>query len=122
MLHNPTDYPNPFKFDPDRFTGPKPCPDPTAVAFGFGKRICPGRQLAISCISLAVAAILGNFEIKKAKDDDDDDGDDDESNDGWKGVEPKTHETAYALVRTPLPFSCCFIPRSQGNKKNNING
>jgi hypothetical protein len=38
MLHDPTRYHDPFKFDPARFLGKNPEPDPTDVCFGFGRR------------------------------------------------------------------------------------
>ncbi|KAK0446297.1 cytochrome P450 [Armillaria borealis] len=48
ILHDEKDYPNPLVFDPERFMsaeGKEPQPEPIA-AFGFGRRICPGRYLA----------------------------------------------------------------------------
>ena len=38
------------------------------AAFGFGRRICPGRYLAYESIWTAVACILAVFDISKAKD------------------------------------------------------
>ncbi|KAL0953639.1 hypothetical protein HGRIS_004844 [Hohenbuehelia grisea] len=45
MLNNPDTYPEPRKFDPERFIATethKPAPDPTDSCFGFGRRRCPG--------------------------------------------------------------------------------
>ena len=42
MLHNETDYPDAFRFKPERFlrTGDSPAAkDPAEVAFGFGRRL-----------------------------------------------------------------------------------
>lgn len=43
MLHNPQDYPNPDEFKPERFLGEDglfnpEVPDPSLLAFGFGRR------------------------------------------------------------------------------------
>jgi len=38
MLHDPKVYPEPSKFDPERFLGPQPQQDPLDVCFGFGRR------------------------------------------------------------------------------------
>jgi hypothetical protein len=45
MLHDETDYPEPFSFKPERFLkngklNPE-VKDPATAAFGFGRRICP---------------------------------------------------------------------------------
>jgi Cytochrome P450 len=34
-------------------------------AFGFGKRICPGRHLADATIFIVIASVLSVFDIKK---------------------------------------------------------
>jgi cytochrome P450 len=38
MLHDPRVYPDPTRFNPGRFMGNKPQPDPFDVCFGFGRR------------------------------------------------------------------------------------
>jgi cytochrome P450 len=39
MLHDEDVYPDPHAFNPDRFLGPNPQPDPTDHgAFGYGRR------------------------------------------------------------------------------------
>jgi cytochrome P450 len=39
MLHDEDVYPDPHTFNPDRFLGPNPQPDPTDYgAFGYGRR------------------------------------------------------------------------------------
>jgi len=41
FLHDPEVYTDPFTFNPDRFLGPNPPPDPTDVGvFGYGRRVC----------------------------------------------------------------------------------
>jgi cytochrome P450 len=38
ITHDEKVYPRPFDFNPDRFMGPKPNPDPDVV-FGFGRSV-----------------------------------------------------------------------------------
>ena len=84
LLNDSQVYPNPFTFDPTRYLGPNPQPDPREIAFGFGRRcvtfvgsmhtlilinvcrICPGRVLADEMVFLSCAQSLAVFEITKA--------------------------------------------------------
>ena len=72
MLHNPVDYPDSETFKPDRFLRDgvlnPDVPSPMNVAFGFGRRICPGRYMARDAVWIAIASILATFEIRKALD------------------------------------------------------
>ena len=38
MSHDPQVYPDPSKFNPERFLGPQPQKDPRDISFGFGRR------------------------------------------------------------------------------------
>lgn len=38
------------------------------VAFGFGRRICPGRWLAYDLLWLTMASVIAVFDVEKAKD------------------------------------------------------
>ncbi|KAJ8126114.1 hypothetical protein O1611_g7525 [Lasiodiplodia mahajangana] len=63
FTHDPDVYPDPMKFDPTRYLGPNPQPDPSDFVFGYGRRICPGRYLAITSVWLTVARSLAVFKI-----------------------------------------------------------
>ncbi|KAI0365462.1 cytochrome P450 [Pilatotrama ljubarskyi] len=67
MLHDEAVYANPDDFDPDRYapTSEKPGgePDPAQIAFGFGRRVCPGRFFAEASLFLTVASLLHVFTI-----------------------------------------------------------
>ncbi|KAH9055190.1 cytochrome P450 [Lactarius vividus] len=68
IFHNPTTYPEPSKFKPERFLDPAaraPLPDAT---FGFGRRICPGRFLALDTMWIIMANMLAAFEFLPATD------------------------------------------------------
>ena len=69
ILHDPTVFPEPDSFKPERFINPDGSlrDDPVVSAiFGFGKRICPGRHLAEAMMFIVVASFLSVFDIKKA--------------------------------------------------------
>ncbi|KAJ8518596.1 hypothetical protein ONZ45_g4351 [Pleurotus djamor] len=69
MLYNEHHYPSPHKFNPDRFMKDgklnKAVKDPSSAAFGFGRRICPARFMAIHSVWIAVASIVATFDITK---------------------------------------------------------
>ncbi|KAK7692903.1 hypothetical protein QCA50_004539 [Cerrena zonata] len=67
MLRNPEDYPDPECFNPDRFIkdgrlNPE-VRDPTTIAFGFGRRICPGRWLSSDSLFMTIASVLHTLNI-----------------------------------------------------------
>ncbi|OJK03520.1 hypothetical protein ASPACDRAFT_49667 [Aspergillus aculeatus ATCC 16872] len=67
FMHDPRTYNDPMTFEPERFLsleGKSPELDPRKMAFGFGRRLCPGRILAESSIFIIVAQFLAVFEVK----------------------------------------------------------
>lgn len=57
-------------FKPERFLeGAEPVIDPRQFVFGFGRRICPGNELAIQSLWIGMALTLWAFEIKPDGDD-----------------------------------------------------
>ncbi|KAI0264155.1 cytochrome P450 [Gloeopeniophorella convolvens] len=71
ILHDPELYPEPDRFRPERFLEPDGSvrDDPMlTMAFGLGKRICPGRHFADATLFITVASILSAFKISKKKD------------------------------------------------------
>lgn len=68
-LHmDPEYFPNPEKFDPDRFSpengGAKAYMERGVfMPFGQGPRICPGNRFAYAQSKIGIAALVKNFEI-----------------------------------------------------------
>jgi hypothetical protein len=61
----------PENFAPERFLPeavPETAIDPEEYVFGFGRRICPGRYLAMNGLMLACAALLKVFDIEPVRD------------------------------------------------------
>jgi len=104
MLNDEDVYKDPEIFNPERFLKDgKLDPNvksPDFAAFGFGRRICPGRHFALDSIFLAVACILATFDIEKAVDE------------YGKPITLK-EEFISGVACRPLPFKCSFKPRSQ---------
>ncbi|TFK37128.1 cytochrome P450 [Crucibulum laeve] len=103
ILHDKDDYPDPFNFRPERFLkdgklNPE-VRDPNA-AFGFGRRVCPGKHIANSTLWIAAACILSTFNISKALDE------------AGNPIEP-SQEYHSSMVLHALPFKCTIKPRSQ---------
>lgn len=61
-------YPDPEQFDPSRFLGECPQPDPREFVFGFGRRVCPGRHFADFSLFILVSNILATLRISKKVD------------------------------------------------------
>ncbi|KAF8730042.1 hypothetical protein AX14_005772 [Amanita brunnescens Koide BX004] len=97
-------YPDPEQFIPERFLrqeGKQRQLDPALTgAFGFGRRICPGRHLAVHSIWLAMAYTLTLYAISPATDEN-----------GVK-IELK-RENISGLTVHPKPFRMQLVPRSK---------
>ncbi|TFK33963.1 cytochrome P450 [Crucibulum laeve] len=106
MLQDDSTYSDPTSFNPDRFMKDgklnRAVKDPGHATWGFGRRICPGRYLALETLWIGVASLVATFNLTKAVDKD------------GNIIEP-SHEYESGLVAAPLPFKCSFIPRSNAS-------
>ncbi|KAJ7101265.1 cytochrome P450 [Mycena belliarum] len=104
ILHDEVTYPDPYAFKPERWlldgklNPAVPNPD---SAFGFGRRLCPGRHTATASLWIAVASILAAFDITKARDA------------CGAEIEP-TYKSQSGIIDMPFPFECRITPRSAG--------
>ena len=92
ILNDPCMYPEPDVFKPERFLNPDGSPreDPIlASAFGFGRRICPGRHFVDATLFITVASLFSVFDIRKGQ--------------GADG-EPFTYSFTGSLVRYDIFF------------------
>jgi len=104
MLNDEQVYPEPRKFRPERFLKDgkldSSVRDPMDIAFGFGRRICPGIHLAHSTLTLAAASVLSTFDLVRKVDE------------NGREIEPNREYTR-AGVRQPHNFPCVIKPRSR---------
>nr|CAD7414514.1 unnamed protein product [Timema poppensis] len=69
LHHDPKYYPDPDKFDPERFNEQnKACRPPSCyLPFGEGPKMCLGMRLALLEIKVAVVALLSKYELSVSK-------------------------------------------------------
>ncbi|KAF8198880.1 cytochrome P450 [Mycena galopus ATCC 62051] len=97
-------FPKPEEFRPERFTdGVKlftNIVEPRDFAFGYGRRVCPGRQISDSTLWITIVTLLYVFDIRKAIGPD------------GQPIEPDLVLENSTATSFPKPFVCDFIPRS----------
>ncbi|CCM02218.1 uncharacterized protein FIBRA_04298 [Fibroporia radiculosa] len=108
MTRNTDVYPEPDRFWPERFehldAKTMDEHDPAKLIFGFGRRICPGRNLGDSSVWLAAANMLSTLDIRKAR---------------TVAGEEITPEVNFAdgVISHVAPFQCDIVPRSEKAKE-----
>ncbi|KJA23110.1 hypothetical protein HYPSUDRAFT_602382 [Hypholoma sublateritium FD-334 SS-4] len=103
MTRDPVKYKDPEIFNPDRFlteTG-ELIDDEVTYAFGFGRRICPGRHLSSASIWLSAAAILSAFDVERKKDE------------SGCYIPLDVKYVDKGITSHPLSFQCTILPRSE---------
>jgi len=105
ILHDPVRYPEPEEFRPERYLDKDGSfrDDPAiALAFGVGKRICPGRHFVDATLFIVASSVISVFDITKAKDE--------------NGHEIPVKGAMIArngLIIHPEDFQCSITPRDQ---------
>ncbi|KIY70895.1 cytochrome P450 [Cylindrobasidium torrendii FP15055 ss-10] len=105
VLHDPELYPDPFEFIPERYMDEDAKakglnPDPRKFAFGYGRRVCPGQQLADNSLFISITMVLSVFDI---------------SPEDPKAPRPdfsKSEGFTSSTISHPEPFKCKIIPSS----------
>ncbi|KAI0295706.1 cytochrome P450 [Russula brevipes] len=101
ILHDETVFVEPKKFKPERFIE-NDLPDPADNGvFGFGRRACAGKSMALDTIWIAIASILSVYHISKAVDD------------HGNVITPETSGILTFAISHPAPFRCSIEPRSR---------
>ncbi|TCD66268.1 hypothetical protein EIP91_001597 [Steccherinum ochraceum] len=105
LMRNADDYPDPDAFKPERFLDKDgsidpSVRDPTTIAFGFGRRICPGKYFAINNVLIFMATTLHVFDVSAGVDE------------NGRPVELTT-EMIGSVVAMPRCVPCGFTPRSK---------
>jgi len=109
QTHDASVYSDPDNFDPGRFLDAsgrlRPAtPDTrTDLAFGHGRRVCPGRDFALDGLFIACAYILWAFDLGWPVDED--------------GKDIVCGENDYldkGTIPSPLPFGVALKPRKEG--------
>ncbi|CAE6464362.1 unnamed protein product [Rhizoctonia solani] len=104
IMHDPALYPDPYKFDPERYLKDQPETDPRRFMFGFGRRVCPGQHVANNGAFVMAAAFLSVFNITA-------------SDETMKKVESCRNEpwkmfTPYGALE-PMPYGCTISVRDK---------
>ncbi|KAK2462692.1 hypothetical protein APHAL10511_005308 [Amanita phalloides] len=96
-------YADPELFNPARFLNSDGTlnDDRLDFAYGYGRRICPGRFMANDVLWMVMAAVISSFNISKARD--------------ANGAEVEIDSNAFSsgLTSFPRPFKCSIVPRSR---------
>ncbi|KAG6873150.1 hypothetical protein C0995_002303 [Termitomyces sp. Mi166 len=97
LAFEPNEKYDPQLFIPERFLDPDPVnavTDSGVWAFGYGRRVCPGKSLAENSLAVLIPTILAAFDILPPED---------------GVVEPKHGLDLYSY---PESFKCRIVPRS----------
>ncbi|KAJ7116691.1 cytochrome P450 [Mycena epipterygia] len=100
MTTDPEIFPDPDEFRPERFLDTS---DPQllnyTIPFGFGRRLCPGQNVALQTMFIFIVRVLWAFQILPGLDE------------AGNVVAPSADDFTSGLITRPTPFPCRFEPR-----------
>lgn len=99
FAHDAEVYHDPSSFNPERFLEPRLEPSLNS-AFGFGRRVCPGRHLADASIFVVIAQLLATFTINAR-----------EGNE-TAFLHKREPEGTSGIISYPVAFPFAIAPRS----------
>ncbi|KAH6896256.1 cytochrome P450 [Coprinopsis sp. MPI-PUGE-AT-0042] len=110
IMHDPEIFEDPLEFKPERYLMRDPVThqtkinpdvlDPESAAFGYGRRICPGRHLSNEALTLMTASLLSVFNVNAPKD-------------PVSGLPIEVElKIGNGLLSSPAPFEVEIVPRS----------
>ncbi|KAF9037735.1 cytochrome P450 [Panaeolus papilionaceus] len=107
ILHDPRVFSDPDEYIPERYLKngqlDPTVRDPNTAAFGYGRRICPGRHMSDNALFMIIASTLAVYDVLPPLDD------------AGKPIKQKAEFTS-GLLTYPVPFQCRIIPRSTAAK------
>ncbi|KAG9019039.1 hypothetical protein FRB90_006995 [Tulasnella sp. 427] len=99
-------YPEPSAFNPERHIkktgGTSGYLDPREWSFGFGRRVCPGRDLAWQTLWTMIVTLLWAFEMQRPE--------------GLPFIKRDEDRFDHGFGSAPVPFPCKFKPASDAIK------
>ncbi|KAF8553149.1 cytochrome P450 [Imleria badia] len=101
ISRDPEVFPNPEKFDPQRWIDDdgRLRDNMTSYPFGFGRRVCPGRYVANKSLYINLALLLWSFHIVEQED---------------APIDTNSH--ADSVLAHAAPFDVMFMPRIEEDR------
>ena len=119
LARDPKVYPDPDRFNPERYLDPsyptyrEPLSEYPTIkgyhGFGFGRRICPGQEVAEAELLVACAALASAFRLEKKR------------LPNGQYVSINDYDFTSTLITTARPFEMEFIVRSEKHAERILN-